>query len=98
MRSFGDGVPVSRVENSESPTTTSLVQVLAQLQGVTPLPWEAGHASYSAILEKAGDYAGPLLKALNRDPAQRPSVTWITEQWRRVQDSERDPSPTGEFL
>lgn len=75
-----------------------LLQVLGQLQGETPLPWEPGHASYSAILEKAGDYAGPLMKALNRDPGQRPSVTWITEQWRRVQDSERDPSPTGEFL
>lgn len=74
------------------------LQVLAQLNGDMPLPWEVGNPSYPTMMDKLGDYKGPLLKALNRDPAQRPSISWVTEQWKRVQDSERDPSPTGEFL
>eukprot|EP00892_Ulva_mutabilis_P009707 jgi/Ulvmu1/7108/UM034_0014.1 len=73
-------------------------EVLDQLTGDAPLPWEVGNPSYPMMMDKLGDYKGPLLKALSRDPSQRPSISWITEQWRRVQDSERDPSPTGEFL
>ena len=49
-----------------------LPQVLAQLQGHRPLPWEEDRKEE---FHKALNFlAGPVLQLLQRDPSRRPSV------------------------
>lgn len=47
------------------------MQVVAQLLGEEPLPWEN---MSTADRHKLGAFRGPIMELLNRDPAKRPSM------------------------
>ena len=49
-----------------------MLQVLAQLQGHRPLPWEGD--STEEFHKGLGILAGPVLQLLQRTPSQRPSL------------------------
>jgi hypothetical protein len=49
------------------------VQVVAQIVGEQPLPWEDA-ARAKQLLRTAGHYRAPLLTLLRRDPQERPSI------------------------
>jgi hypothetical protein len=48
------------------------VQVLAQMKGEQPLPWEAGASGGGQ--ERLGALSAPLLQLLHRDALHRPSI------------------------
>jgi hypothetical protein len=52
--------------------STFAVQVVAQIVGDEPLPWE-DTARAKQLLKTAGQYRTPLLTLLRRDPLERPS-------------------------
>ena len=47
------------------------MQVVAQLLGNKPLPWES---MSTEDRRKLGAFRGPILQLLNRDPSQRPTM------------------------
>jgi hypothetical protein len=58
------------------------VQVIAQIVGEEPLPWEGTRAKQ--LLKTAGHYRAPLLDLLRRDPLERPSVAAFLQHCARL--------------
>jgi hypothetical protein len=50
------------------------VQVLAQLRGEAPLPWEGDRQNAIILREKLGTFKDPILSLLHRDPSCRESL------------------------
>lgn len=61
-------------------------QVVAQVVGEEPLPWEEeGRAR--VLLKHSGQFRAPLLSLLERNPAMRPSMSSFLHECSRVVSS-----------
>lgn len=67
-------------------TAVLWLQVISQLRGAQPLPWEEGTLSPQDRV-RVGEMYTPLMQLLARDPARRPSAAQFCDQCMAVSAS-----------